>query len=159
MSSFLQNTSIQWSERGTCLECFTYLLTNWLAYLYGRIQSPRPDVMHGPRKLSSYHKTLVLIFYCLKNQLVFINIFKTDIPRQREEYEVIYGMRRNAHCHITSILRAGVEYLLNIKTSVFMHGPIKLSSYYKTLVLILIFYCSKNKLVLINIFKTDIQRQ
>ena len=24
-----------------------YLLTNWLAYLYGRIQSPRPDVAAG----------------------------------------------------------------------------------------------------------------
>ena len=37
--------------------------------------------------------------------------YLTDIPRQREEYEVIYGTRRNAECHITSILRAGVEYL------------------------------------------------
>ena len=36
------------------------------------------------------------------------NEFLTDIPRQREEYEVIYGTRRNAECHITSILRAGV---------------------------------------------------
>ena len=49
--------------------------------------------MHGPRKLSSYYKTLVLIFYCTKNKLVLINIFKTDIPRQREEYEVIYGTK------------------------------------------------------------------
>ena len=37
--------------------------------------------------------------------------YLTDIPRQREEYEVIYGKRRNAECHITSILRVGVEYL------------------------------------------------
>ena len=27
-----------------------YLLTNWLAYLYGRIQSPRPDVMPDRRE-------------------------------------------------------------------------------------------------------------
>ena len=37
--------------------------------------------------------------------------FNRDIPRQREEYEVIYGTTWNAECHITSILRAGVEYL------------------------------------------------
>ena len=41
----------------------------------------------------------------------------TDIPRQREEYEVIYGTRRNAECHITSILRAGVEYLFYFMTN------------------------------------------
>ena len=28
---------------------FDYLLTNWLAYLYRRIQSPRPDVMPDRR--------------------------------------------------------------------------------------------------------------
>ena len=27
-----------------------YLLTNWLAYLYRRIQSPRPDVMPDRRE-------------------------------------------------------------------------------------------------------------
>ena len=27
-----------------------YLLTNWLAYLYGRIQTPRPDVMPDRRE-------------------------------------------------------------------------------------------------------------
>ena len=27
-----------------------YLLTNWLAYLYGRIQSPRPDFMPDRRE-------------------------------------------------------------------------------------------------------------
>ena len=41
----------------------------------------------------------------------------TDIPRQREEYEVIYGTRRNAECHIISILRAGVEYLFYFMTN------------------------------------------
>ena len=37
-------------------------------------------------------------------------LYLTDIPRQREEYEVIYGTRRNAECHITSILRAVLFY-------------------------------------------------
>ena len=36
--------------------------------------------------------------------------YLTDIPRQQEEYEVIYGTRWNAECHIISILRTGVEY-------------------------------------------------
>ena len=27
-----------------------YLLTDWLAYLYGRVQSPRPDVMPDRRE-------------------------------------------------------------------------------------------------------------
>ena len=35
-----------------------------------------------------------------------------DIPRQWEEYEVI-----SASCHITSILRAGVEYLFYFMTN------------------------------------------
>ena len=43
--------------------------------------------------------------------------YLTDIPRQREEYEVIYGTRRNAECHIISILRAGVEYLFYFMTN------------------------------------------
>ena len=43
--------------------------------------------------------------------------YLTDIPRQREEYEEIYGTRRNAECHITSILRAGVEYLFYFMTN------------------------------------------
>ena len=43
--------------------------------------------------------------------------YLTDIPQQREEYEVIYGTRRNAECHITSILRAGVEYLFYFMTN------------------------------------------
>ena len=33
-----------------------YLLTNWLAYLYGRIQSPSPDVM--PDERTMYKKGL-----------------------------------------------------------------------------------------------------
>ena len=28
----------------------SYLFTNWLAYLYGRMQSPRPDVMPDRRE-------------------------------------------------------------------------------------------------------------
>ena len=49
--------------------------------------------------------------YCHINQWDASVQYLTDIPRQREEYEVIYGTRRNAECLITSILRAGVEYL------------------------------------------------
>ena len=52
---------------------------------------------------------LLLVYYIYV--YMYICIYLTDIPRQREEYEVIYGTRRNAECHITSILRAGVEYL------------------------------------------------
>ena len=53
------------------------------------------------------------------NEFVTMNFneYLTDIPRQREEYEVIYGTRQNAECHITSILRAGVEYLLYFMTN------------------------------------------
>ena len=43
--------------------------------------------------------------------------YLTDIPRQQEEYEVIYGTRRSASCHITSILQAGVEYLFYFMTN------------------------------------------
>ena len=43
--------------------------------------------------------------------------YLTEIPRQREEYEVIYGTRLNAECHITSILRAGLEYLFYFMTN------------------------------------------
>ena len=43
--------------------------------------------------------------------------YLTDIPRQREEYEVIYGTRQNAECHITSVLRAGVECLFYFMTN------------------------------------------
>ena len=50
-------------------------------------------------------------------QNTMYKVYLTDIPRQREEYEVIYGMRRNAECHITSILRAGVEYLFYFMTN------------------------------------------
>ena len=46
----------------------------------------------------------------------FVYLYLTDIPRQREEYEVIYGMRQNTEWHITSILRAGVEYLFYYMT-------------------------------------------
>ena len=38
--------------------------------------------------------------------------YLTDTPRQREEHEAIYGIRQNVECHIISIPRAGVEYLL-----------------------------------------------
>ena len=34
----------------SCQRSHYCLLTNWLAYLYGRIQSPRPDVMPDRRE-------------------------------------------------------------------------------------------------------------
>ena len=49
--------------------------------------------------------------YCHINHCNASVQYLTDSPRQREEYEVIYGTRQNAERHITSILRAGVEYL------------------------------------------------
>ena len=36
-----------------------YLLTNWLAYLYGRIQSPRPDVIPDRRENKALNDQLV----------------------------------------------------------------------------------------------------
>ena len=53
----------------------------------------------------------------LPKNMRYLEPYLTDIPRQREEYEVIYGTRRNAECHITSILRAGVEYLFYFMTN------------------------------------------
>ena len=52
-------------------------------------------------------------------EIFLVGLQKKDkgIPRQREEYEVIYGTRRNAECHITSILRAGVESLFYLMTN------------------------------------------
>ena len=52
--------------------------------------------------------------YCLSGRQ---STFNRDIPRQQEEYEVIYGTTWNAECHITSILRAGVEYLFYLMTN------------------------------------------
>ena len=40
-----------------------YLLTNWFAYLYGRIQSPRPDVMPDRRK--GITKATGFVFACI----------------------------------------------------------------------------------------------
>ena len=60
--------------------------------------------------LTSYLDRCFLLVMTLDSSL-FLKYHLAHIPRQREEYEVIYGTRRNAECHITSILRAGVEYL------------------------------------------------
>ena len=43
-----------------------YLLTNWLAYLYGRIQSPRPDVMPDRRE------DILQNLSCSSNNLVYL---------------------------------------------------------------------------------------
>ena len=43
-----------------------YLLTNWLAYLYGRIQSPRPDVM--PDRREGITRAAGFVFACIHTQ-------------------------------------------------------------------------------------------
>ena len=43
-----------------------YLLTNWLAYLYGRIQSPRPDVM--PDRREGIMRAAGFVFACIDTQ-------------------------------------------------------------------------------------------
>ena len=45
---------------------FSYLLTNWLAYLYGRIQSPRPDVM--PDRREGITRVAGFVFACIDTQ-------------------------------------------------------------------------------------------
>ena len=45
---------------------FVYLLTNWLAYLYGRIQSPRPDVM--PDRREGITRAAGFVFACIDTQ-------------------------------------------------------------------------------------------
>ena len=40
-----------------------YLLTNWLAYLYGRIQSPRPNVM--PDRREGITRAAGFVFACV----------------------------------------------------------------------------------------------
>ena len=41
----LAETVVTIREVSELVGILSYLLTNWLAYLYGRIQTPRPDVM------------------------------------------------------------------------------------------------------------------
>ena len=43
-----------------------YLLTNWLAYLYGQIQSPRPDVM--PDRREGITRAAGFVFACIDTQ-------------------------------------------------------------------------------------------
>ena len=45
---------------------YYYLLTNWLAYLYGRIQSPRPDVM--PDRREGITRAAGFVFACIDTQ-------------------------------------------------------------------------------------------
>ena len=49
-----------------CDQTFYYLLTNWLAYLYGRIQSPRPDVM--PDRREGITRAVGFVFACIDTQ-------------------------------------------------------------------------------------------
>ena len=44
----------------------SYLLTNWLAYLYGRIQSPRPDVM--PDRREGITRAAGFVLACIDTQ-------------------------------------------------------------------------------------------
>ena len=44
----------------------SYLLTNWLVYLYGRIQSPRPDVM--PDRREGITRAAGFVFACIDTQ-------------------------------------------------------------------------------------------
>ena len=57
----------------------------------------------------------IVLYYVML--IFYVMLYLTDIPRLREEYEVIYGTRRNVECHFTSILRAGVEYLFYFMTN------------------------------------------
>ena len=43
-----------------------YLLTNWFAYLYRRIQSPRPDVM--PDRREGITRVAGFVFACIDTQ-------------------------------------------------------------------------------------------
>ena len=45
---------------------FYYLLTNWFAYQYGRIQSPRPDVM--PDRREGITRAAGFVFACIDTQ-------------------------------------------------------------------------------------------
>ena len=46
-----------------------YLLTNGFAYLYGRIQSPRPDVM--PDRREGITRAAGFVFACIDSNQVF----------------------------------------------------------------------------------------
>ena len=48
------------------LNMLFYLLTNWLAYLYRRIQSPRPDVM--PDRREGITRAAGFVFACIDTQ-------------------------------------------------------------------------------------------
>ena len=48
------------------LSNMSYLLTNWLEYLYGRIQSPRPDVM--PDRREGITRAAGFVFACIDTQ-------------------------------------------------------------------------------------------
>ena len=48
------------------IDILYYLLTNWLAYLYGRIQSPRPDVM--PDRREGITRAAGFVFACIDTQ-------------------------------------------------------------------------------------------
>ena len=52
--------------------CLSYLLTNWLAYLYGRIQSPKPKARRYARPKGGHYegRGLLIRLYRYASQLV-----------------------------------------------------------------------------------------
>ena len=63
-SSFSFVTEINWSKCQSVT--IFYLLTNLLGYLYGRIQSPRPDVM--PDRREGITRATGFVFACIDTQ-------------------------------------------------------------------------------------------
>ena len=61
----LQLTSTDFNFLSFSIET-VYLLTNWFVYLYGRIQSPRPDVM--PDRREGITRAAGFVFACIDTQ-------------------------------------------------------------------------------------------
>ena len=85
---------------------YYYLLTDWLAYLYGRIQSPRPDVMSNRREENSVfvsilknsnrsHKSRFIRLFSLVNTAFVRAMYKqgTGNDKQRKTREIEHFAR------------------------------------------------------------------
>ena len=59
-------TKISIRAKRSISRVFSYLLTNWLAYLYRQIQSPRPDVM--PDRREGITRAAGFVFTCIDTQ-------------------------------------------------------------------------------------------
>ena len=68
MKSIIQKRIIpaRTQSEGETQISLSYLLTNWLVYLYGRIQSPRPDVM--PDRREGITRAAGFVFACIDTQ-------------------------------------------------------------------------------------------